>query len=473
MLKLIAEHGGTMLITNAKLITWGTPNQILPDSAIAIADGRIIETGPQGFLMQRYSAEDRLDAGGQFVMPGSICAHTHFYGAYSRGMGIPGAAPKDFPEILGKLWWPLDKALDPEDVYYSSLVCLIDAIKHGTTTLVDHHASPNAIAGSLDQVAKAVEHSGLRAALCYEVTDRDGPERAQAGIAENVRFLRRVRQENPLEGRLGALFGLHASLTLSDETLMASRAAVDAVASETGAPVGFHVHVAEHGVDEFDSLAKSGMRVADRLQRLGILGPQTVVGHAVHVDAREIAILAETNTWVSHQPRSNMNNGVGLPAVESMLRAGVRVCLGNDGFSNAMWEEWKAAYLGHKLTHLDPRWMPANVIAQMAIYNNRDLASELLGGLPLGIIAPGAAADLIFVDYQPYTPLTPDNLPWHMVFGFNESMITTTMVAGQVLMRDHQLVCLDEAKIAADARQRAPKIWERYAQQVRQAEGKD
>src|SRR5512133_796508 len=191
-MRLFNEEG-TMLITHAKLITWDRPNQILPDSAIYIEDGRIVEIGEQEMLIQRYPAEERLDAHNQYVLPGSICAHTHFYGAYSRGMGIPGAAPKDFPEILGKLWWPLDKALDQEDVYYSALVCLIDAVRHGTTTLIDHHASPNAISGSLDTIARAVEESGLRAALCYEVTDRDGPEKAREGIEENMRFLRRMQ----------------------------------------------------------------------------------------------------------------------------------------------------------------------------------------------------------------------------------------------------------------------------------------
>ena len=371
-----------MLITNAKVITWGTPNQILPDSAIYIKDGRISAVGPQGALSQQYPTEERLDAHGQYVMPGSICAHTHFYGAYSRGMGIPGSSPKDFPEILGKLWWPLDKALTPDDVYYSAVVCLIDAVRHGTTTLIDHHASPNAIKGSLDQVARAVEDTGVRAALCYEVTDRDGTEKAQAGISENIRFIERVRNERPLDGRLAAMFGFHASLTLSDETLKSSREAVDKLTE----PVGFHIHVAEHNVDEYDSLEKSGLRVVDRLQKFGILGPKTIVAHAVHVDAREIEILAKTGTWVSHQPRSNMNNGVGLPAVEGMLRSGIRVCLGNDGLSNAMWEEWKAAYFGHKLNNMDPRRMPANILEQMAIYNNRDLANLTFDGPPLGVI---------------------------------------------------------------------------------------
>lgn len=454
-----------MLLTNANLITWGSPNQILPDSALLIQSGRIQAFGPQADFLRRYPDEERLDARGQYVMPGNICAHTHFYGAYSRGMSIPGAAPKDFVDILEKLWWRLDKALTPEDVYYSALVCLIDAIRHGTTTLVDHHASPNAIQGSLDEVARAVEQSGLRAALCYEVTDRDGLDKARAGIDENIRFIRRIQAGNTADGRLAALFGLHASLTLSDETLNACRSAMDGLPE----PVGYHIHVAEGVADEYDALQKSGARVVDRLQRFGILGPRSVVGHAVHVDAREINILAETGTWVSHQPRSNMNNGVGLPQVESMLRAGVRVCLGNDGMSNAMWEEWQAAYFGHKLVNNDPRRMPANLIQEMAIDHNRELVKLTFNGLDTGMIAPGAAADLIFVDYHPYTPLTAGNLPWHIIFGFNPSMVTTTIVNGQVLMRDHQLLCLDEAQIAAEAMRRAPAVWERYQKQVLKA----
>lgn len=302
-----------MLITNGKLITWQKPNQILEGQALLVRGERIEEIGPQEAMLARYPEEDRLDAHSQYVLPGNICAHTHFYGAFSRGLYIPGDPAKDFPEILDKLWWPLDRALGMEDVRYSALVCLVDAVKHGTTTLIDHHASPNAITGSLDEIAAAVEQSGLRVALAYEVTDRNGMDQARAGIEENRRFIEYVRREHPLKGRLAATFGLHASLTVSDETLAASRDAVDA---ETG----FHIHVAEHSVDEYDSLKKSGMRVIDRLQKFGILGPHSIIVHAVHVDAREIELLAETRTWVTHQPRSNMNNAVGLPAVEDMLR---------------------------------------------------------------------------------------------------------------------------------------------------------
>src|SRR4026207_1488075 len=203
-----------MLITNAKLITWEATNQILDDHSILIENDRIREIDRTKNLISKYPNAEILDAHGQYVMPGNICAHTHFYGAYARGMAIPGPAPKDFPEILQKLWWPLDRSLDAESIQYSVLPCLIDAIKHGTTTLIDHHASPNAIDGSLDIIAEAVEEAGLRAVLCYEVTDRDGQAKMKAGIDENMRFIKQTKSP-----RLASTFGLHASLTLSDSSL--------------------------------------------------------------------------------------------------------------------------------------------------------------------------------------------------------------------------------------------------------------
>ena len=444
-----------MLITNARLITWEVENQILDDHAVFIDGGKILDIGPQDDLISRYPDAETLDAGRQIVMPGNICAHTHFYGAFARGMAIPGPAPKDFPEILERLWWPLDMALDAEAVRYSAFTLLVDAIRHGTTTLIDHHASPNAIEGSLDIIADAIDISGLRGVLCYEVTDRNGEDGTQAGIAENLRFIERIRKDKVADGRVGALFGLHASLTLSEKTLDACRQA-------TPAGVGFHIHVAEHEADEHDSLKKSGMRVVDRLNRHGILGPHSIVAHAIHVDAREIALLAETGTRVTHQPRSNMNNGVGAAEVESMLRIGIPICIGTDGFQHAMWEEWKTAYLLHKVWHRDPRRMNGMDLVQMGIYNNAALAGRFFADGPLGVISPGAHADLIFVDYHEHTPLTAGNLPWHIVFGFHESMVTTTIVAGKVLMQDRKLLTLDDEAIAAKAREMAPAVWQRY-----------
>ncbi|MCE9647810.1 MAG: putative aminohydrolase SsnA [Chloroflexi bacterium] len=446
-----------MLITNANVITWESPNRILENHAIYIESDHIKEVATTKALTAKYPKAKTLDAHGQYVMPGGICAHTHFYGAFARGLAIPGPAPKDFPEILRKLWWPLDRSLDAEAVRYSALVSLVDAIKHGTTTLIDHHASPNYIDGSLDLIADAVDRSGLRGVLCYEVTDRDGSERANSGINENVRFLKRLAADP--HPRLAGTFGLHASLTLSGVTLQACRAA---------APdgIGFHIHTAEHESDEYDSLNKSEMRVVDRLLKHNILGPNTITAHGVHFDVREMEILKETGTWLTHQPRSNMNNGVGVAQVESMLRLGIPVCLGNDGFSNAMWEEWKTAYLLHKVHHRDPRRMGGYDVTQMAVYNNAALANLFFPAAPIGQVTPGAFADLIFVDYHPFTPLTAGNLPWHIIFGFQQSMVTTTIAAGKVLMKDRQLLTLDEEEIAARAREISPRIWKKYEEEV-------
>jgi len=443
-----------MLIANAAIITWEPTNRILDEHAILIENDRIKDIGGNKELLGKYPNEEILDARGQYVMPGNICAHTHFYGAFARGMAIPGPAPKDFPEILQKLWWPLDRSLDAESIRYSVLPCLVDAIKHGTTSLFDHHASPNAIDGSLDIIAEAVEGAGLRAVLCYEVTDRDGESKMRAGIQENVRFIKKTK--SPL---LAGTFGLHASLTLSDPSLDLCRQSVSD-------DIGFHIHTAEHEADEYDSLNKTGQRVIDRLQKHGILGPKTITAHGVHFDAREMQILAETGSWLSHQPRSNMNNGVGVAQIESMLREGIQVCLGNDGFSNAMWEEWKAAYLLHKIHHRDPRRMGGYDVAQMAIYNNSALANVFFPDALIGQLIPGAYADIIFVDYHPNTPLTPGNLPWHVIFGFQQSMVTTTIVGGNVLMKDRELLTLDEKEIGIKAREIAPKVWARYQKEV-------
>ncbi|MBK8784123.1 MAG: putative aminohydrolase SsnA [Anaerolineales bacterium] len=446
-----------MLITNANIITWESPNRVLPNHALYIEGDHIKEIGTTKALTAKYPKSKPTDANGQYVMPGGICAHTHFYGAFARGLAIPGPAPKDFPEILKKLWWPLDRSLDAEAVRYSALVCLTDAIKHGTTTLIDHHASPNFIDGSLDLIADAVDKSGLRGVLCYEVTDRDGSDKANAGINENIRFLKRLASDpNP---RLAATFGLHASLTLSGATLQACRAAVPE-------GTGFHIHTAEHESDEYDSLSKSNMRVIDRLLKHNILGPKTITAHGVSFDAREMEILKETETWLSHQPRSNMNNAVGVAQIESMMRLGIKVCLGNDGFTNSMWDEWKTAYLLHKIENRDPRRMGGYDVTQMAIYNNAALANMFFPAAPIGQIVPGAVADLIFVDYQPFTPLTDGNLPWHIIFGFQQSMVTTTIAAGKVLMKDRKLLTLDEAEIAERAREIAPRIWKKYEEEV-------
>jgi putative selenium metabolism protein SsnA len=442
-----------MLITHAKVATLGEEPQLIEDGAILIQDDHIVAVDTTPALTTEYPDEERLDADGQLALPAALCGHTHFYGAFARGWSYPGPPATGFKEILERLWWRLDKLLTLEDVRASAQVCLADAIRHGTTTLIDHHASPTAIAGSLDVIAEEVLNAGLRASLCYEVTDRDGPARAQAGLEENVRFLQRM--QNAPHPQLAGSFGLHASLTLSDKTL------ADAVALSVGLDTGFHIHGAEGQADVEDSLEKSGKRVIHRLHDAGILGPQSIVAHAVHVDESEMDVLAETGTWVTHQPRSNMNNAVGTGQVEKMLAHGVKIALGNDGFSNNMFAEMKTAYLVHKLAQRDPRAMPADRVFQLAYAANGALARIFWPEQRLGELTPGALADLVLIDYQPTTPMTAGNLPWHLLFGYEASMITTTISRGEVLMLNRKLLTLDEAAVTAHARELAEAVWAR------------
>lgn len=447
-----------MLITNGLVVTMGTPNEVIPGGALYVEGERIADLGASSVLEARYPKAERLDAEGRLVMPGLICAHTHFYGAFARGMALPGEPAANFPEILEKLWWRLDKALWPDDVHYSALVCLVDAIRHGTTALIDHHASQHQIEGSLDAIAAAVDKSGVRACLCYEVTDRDGEDAARAGIRENERFIRlaRTRQQQG-DTHIAAAFGLHASLTLSADTL---ERCVD-LAGELDA--GFHLHVAEDKADVQDSLRRSGLRVVERLKKAGVLGPSTLAAHCVHVDRIECEILLDSGTMVVHNPRSNMNNAVGTADLLWLLHIGIPVGLGNDGFSNNMFTEMSVAYLVHKEATGDPRALPADQVIRMAWDHNARIARTFFPklGASWGQLAKGAPADVILVDYDPPTPLTAGNLPWHMVFGIDGTGVDTTIVGGTILMHHRQFKTLDEAAIMAKARELAAKLWRR------------
>jgi putative selenium metabolism protein SsnA len=444
-----------MLIIHGLLISMTEPNRIIPDGALYIVDGQIADVGATATILSEHApapGEQVIDAAGKLILPANICAHTHFYGAFARGMAIPGQPAGNFVEILERLWWKLDRALDMEGVWYSALVCLIDAIRHGTTTLIDHHASPNAIDGSLDVIASAIEKAGLRAALCYEVTDRNGQPGAKAGIHENSRFAAacQAKQTKSVKPALG----IHALLTVSDETLDAC------IAAARTANVPLHLHVAEGQADQAESLARHQQRVVERLDAHGGLSDSTLAAHCVHVNAHEIELLAQRHAKVMHQPRSNMNNAVGIAPVLALLDAGICVGLGNDGFSNNAFTEMKFADLLHRHAAGDPRSMGADKVIHMTYANNARIA-RLFWPQPIGTLEIGAQADVVLADYRPYTPLSAGNVPWHLLFGMDGSEITHTLCAGKLLMENRQILTLDEIGISARAVEVARRTWQR------------
>jgi len=376
----------------------------------------------------------------------------HLYSTLARGIALKDPPPGTFNQILERLWWRLDKALDEKAVQLSALVPLIQAIRSGTTTLFDHHSSPGFITGSLDILASVFEETGLRGCLCYEVSDRDGPERRGEGIRENIRFLEQCRKEpHPL---LCGLFGLHASFTLGEDTLR------ECVEAAGGLDAGFHVHLAEGRSDLEHCREHYGKTVVKRFADAGILGPRTIAAHCVHITDEDIEILRETRTIAAHNPRSNMNNAVGWPPLPEMLQRGVTVGMGTDGMSPGMMDELKTCNLLYKHNSADPRTGSGECIGMLLDCN--PLIAGRLFGEKIGVIEEGAKADLILIDYHPPTPITSSNLTGHILFGMGDAPVDTMLVEGRELMRGREILVLDEEEIAARARETAARVWERF-----------
>jgi putative selenium metabolism protein SsnA len=440
-----------LLIGNGRVVTREDTQHYLADGCVAIQDGLIAEIGPTGELRSKHPGSLFMDVGGKLIMPGLINAHTHLYSTFARGMALKDPPPGNFQEILERLWWRLDRVLTPEDIYYSALVSLIDCVKNGTTTVFDHHASPGEVQGSLFTLSKAARSVGIRTCLCYEVSDRGGREVAEQGIRENMTYLRHCDQSR--DDMTRGMFGLHASLTLSDETL--SRCCEE----NAGTGAGFHIHAAEGQVDVEDCLRRYGKRVINRLSDFGIPGSKTIAAHCVHIDDPEMVLLKESRTRVVHNPESNMGNAVGCAPIAEMLRRGVSVGLGTDGYTSDMFESLKVADLLHKHQSANPSagWTEA---PEMLFRNNSLICDEYFSR-PVGRLVPGGCADMIVVNYNPPTPLDAGNIDGHTLFGISGPMVDTTMINGRIVMRGRELVNLDEAEVLARSRELARKAWQR------------
>lgn len=445
----------SLLIHNVTIFTNDEQNNVLDDHAAAVEGAQIRAVGPLDQLRQEHGDFDMLDGGGRLLMPGLINAHMHFYGTYARGLALE-RQPQDFGQILAWLWWTLDKALDLDGVYYSTLLPAILAVKHGVTTVVDHHASPNAVAGSLDKIEEALAQVGMRGLLCYEVSDRDGKAVRDEGLEENVRYIRKcqeARSSNPTHPFAG-MMGLHASFTLDDDSL---RLAADK-AQALG--VGHHIHVLEGTLDEEETNRKYGVGVAQRLYEYGIFGPNSIAAHGIYLDEKGMEQVAQTDTIVAHNPQSNMNNAVGRADVFALLDRGVTVGIGTDGMTPDVKVDTRTGYLMHKHDLQDPNagWM---AFQNMLLKNNPAIYRRLTGD-NVGQVQPGYLADLILVDYAPPTELNGDTLWGHFLYGIADAPVDTTIINGEIVMQNKQIPGIDEAEIARASQKVARETWKRF-----------
>lgn len=440
-----------LLVGNGKLITRNPNVPFIPDGCAAVRGSAIFMVGKTSEMRSRYPEAEFIDAKGGLIMPGFINSHMHFYSTFSRGMTPPGEPAKDFSEVLERLWWKLDKALTLKDTYYSAMTALVDCIKCGCTTVIDHHASPSEVTGSLFEIAKATQEAGIRASLCYEVSDRDGEKTAYEGIRENISFIDWAAEQN--DPMISGKFGLHASFTLSDLTLN------ECIEKMEGRDVGFHVHVAEGPDDEKDSLAKYGKRIVERFRNFGITGEKSIFVHCIHVDEEERNIIKETNTAVVHNPESNMGNAVGSANIREMIKEGLLVGLGTDGYLCDMIQSYRLGNALCKHSSGDPSsgW---GELPKMLFENNITIAERCFP-VKIGRIEEEYVADIIIMDYMPPTSISEKNINGHLLFGASGRNVVTTIVNGKVLMKDRKLTELDRDHIFAKARECSKEVWKR------------
>ena len=441
-----------LIVGNGRVITRDADNPYFEHGAVAIEGDAIAAVGNESELKAAYPDAEYVDAQGGVIMPGLINCHTHIYSGLARGLAIEGCNPTNFLENLEQQWWKIDDNLTLDGTRASAYATILDSLRDGVTTIFDHHASFAEIPGSLFAIKDVAEELGMRSCLCYEVSDRRGQEKCDQSIAENAEFAQwaaRARAEG--NTMVAAMFGGHATFTLSDETM-------DKMAEANNGLTGFHIHVCEGMNDVWDSREnRGGISPVERLLQHDLLGPNTMLGHCIHVTPAEMEIVRETGTWLVNNPESNMGNAVGCAPVLEFFRRGIPVCMGTDAYTHDMLESLKVFLIiqRHNAAMPNVGWGEAMT---MLFKNNAAMATKYFGRT-VGALVPGAVADVIVMDYKPFTPFSDENIDGHMLFGMMGKNCRTTIVNGKVLYKDREFVAFDEERINAWTLEQSKKLW--------------
>lgn len=437
-----------LIVGNGKVITRDSDLPFMEQGAVAIEGTRIAQVGPEQELKAKYPDAEYIDAKQGVIMPAFINAHEHIYSAMARGLGIKGYNPKGFLDILEGQWWTIDRNLTMEQIKYSAMETILAGIKNGVTTIFDHHASFGQIKGSLFTIAEAAKELGMRACLCYEISDRGGKEKARESVMENAEFIRYALKDDA--DMIAGMMGMHAQFTISDETM-------ELAAANKPEEAGYHIHVAEGIEDLHDCLKKYGKRIVDRLMDWGILGEKTLLSHCIYINSHEMELIKDTDTMVVHNPESNMGNACGCPPALELVKRGIVTGLGTDGYTHDMTESFKVANVLHKhhLCDANAAW---GEVPKMLFEHNAAIAGRYFSA-PLGVLKPGAAADVIVVDYDPPTRLDESNCNGHILFGMTGRDVITTIGNGKVLMKDREIKVADTKEVMAKCRESSAKLW--------------
>ena len=384
---------------------------------------------------ERREGEQVIDCKGRFVTRAFGCGHHHIYSALCRGMPAPPKTPGNFLDVLEYVWWRVDKRLDRQMIEASALAAGLQMARRGVTFCIDHHASPFAVEGSLETVARAFDRIGIGHLLCHESSNRDGDEIAEKSLAEHDAYLS--------SGRPG-LIGLHASFTVNDDLLARS------VALARKHDTGVHIHVAEDAADQAHCQKTHGKRVVQRLKDFGALeSAKTILGHCVHLTDEERGIVAASPVWVVSNVESNQNNNVGLTGYAWARN----VMLGTDGMHNDMLRSAKAHHLVCTGTE--------GIGYDEAYRRFRGVHKYLARFDAIG----DGKNNLVILDYDSPTEITDDNFLGHFIFGLDSAQVNTVIAQGRVIVSERGSTLVDEADIFAFAREQGMRLWKKLAEE--------
>lgn len=403
---------------------------------LRIENERIVARGAE---LEPAAGDEIIDLKGVTVMPGNINAHGHMYAALSAGMPLPGKPLETFTDILTKIWWPLDRSLDAEANYLSSLAGSWDAVRCGTTLVFDQHASMAAVGGSLDRVEQGMEEVGLRGCLSYEVTDRGGKGLRDITLEENERYILKLKDAPHREiPHFKGLVGAHASFTLEERTLEL----LEGICSRT--ETGLHIQLGEGTTDREVSQDRGWPDPLERLARFGLLRPGSLFTHGVDLSPLDMQTLQDKDVWLIHCGRSNMNRGVGRAPVD---RFPAKCGLGTDGLDDNLWGELRTTFFRGNEGGRGP--MRYGDAARFWLGNYR-LAREIFGEA-FGSLDTGAPADFIILENFQKTPLTTDTWLSHLLFDFHPWDIHAVYVGGRRVYLNRDAPPVDAALLQKTA----------------------
>ncbi len=416
----------SILLKNATFIDWKTLDFQITDILISQD-----ENNPVLFTDKITNADEIIDCSGKLVTKSFAVGHHHVYSALARGMPAPEKNPQNFYEILKYIWWNIDKSLDKDMIEASALATAIACAKSGNTFVIDHHASPNYIEGSLEIIAEAFEHIGLNHLLCYEITDRDGLDKAEQGLAETESYLKNHQ----------GLVGLHASFTVGNKSM---KKAADLMHTYKS---GFHIHVAEDLYDQKHCEENYGKRVIERLNDYNVLNSsKTILAHCLHLDDNERKILSQSKAFIVQNAESNLNNNVGFFNSQGL---GNNIMLGTDGMHSDMLRTAQAAFFaGQAFDDID-------------FVSAYDRFRKVHGYIRINDFKGDEDNNLVVLDYPSPTPLNKDNFLGHFLFGLREEHVLHVISNGKLIVKNRELQNVNEKEILKFTQEQAKRLWDK------------